>query len=234
MEPVPCISQIATLLADPKRSAMLWALIDGTARGADELASLAGVSMSSAGAHLARLSAGGLLTLEARGRKRFFRLAKPEVGAAVEALACVSYVKAPSRLALDDGVHTLSPVTALHQARLCQDHLGGVLAADLFQRMVESRWLEHYEQRLEITTEGSSQLANWGIYTQALVNRERLAMQTCCDWSTERPHLGGALGASLMKLFLQSGWVKLNEDNRQLQVTRLGAREIARMGLQTP
>lgn len=225
MEPVPCISQIATLLADPKRSAMLWALIDGTARGADELASLAGVSMSSAGAHLARLSAGGLLTLEARGRKRFFRLAKPEVGAAVEALASVSYIKAPSSLALDGGLHTLSPVTALHHARLCRDHLGGVLAADLFQRMVESHWLEHYEQRLEITAEGSSQLAHWGIYTQALVNRERLPMQ-----STERPHLGGALGASLMKLFMQSGWVKLNEDNRQLLVTRLGAREIARMG----
>ena len=31
MEHAPCISQIATLLADPKRSAMMWALMDGTA-----------------------------------------------------------------------------------------------------------------------------------------------------------------------------------------------------------
>lgn len=38
MEYGPCISQIATLLADPKRSAMIWALMDGTARPADELA----------------------------------------------------------------------------------------------------------------------------------------------------------------------------------------------------
>ncbi|MBH2035905.1 MAG: transcriptional regulator, partial [Pseudomonadales bacterium] len=28
MEHAPCISQIATLLADPKRSAMMWALMD--------------------------------------------------------------------------------------------------------------------------------------------------------------------------------------------------------------
>ena len=231
MEPVPCISQIATLLADPKRSAMLWALIDGTARGADELASLAGVSTSSAGAHLARLSAGGLLTLEARGRKRFFRLAKPEVGAAVEALASVSVVKAEPRLVRGRCGQPSGTLPGLHQARLCQDHLGGVVAADLFQRMVQNHWLEHYEQRLEVTTAGSSQLAKWGIYTQALANHERQAMQACCDWSTERPHLGGALGASLMKLFLQSGWMTLNEDTRQLQVTALGEREIARMGL---
>ncbi len=80
MEYGPCISQIATLLADPKRSAMIWALMDGTARPADELAILAGLSTSSAGAHLARLTSGGLLKQEVRGRKRFFRLAAPEVG----------------------------------------------------------------------------------------------------------------------------------------------------------
>lgn len=230
MEPAPCISQIATLLADPKRSAMLWALIDGTPRGADELASLAGVSASSAGAHLARLSAGGLLTLEARGRKRFFRLAKPEVGAAVEALASVSFGKPRPQLLPSIAVPPQPAPPTLHQVRLCQDHVGGVLAADLFQRMVENRWIEHYEQRLEVTALGSNELARWGIYTQALVNRERHPLCACCDWSTHRPHLGGALGASLMKLFLQSGWLKLNEETRLLQVTRLGARAIGRLG----
>ena len=124
MQTTPCISRIATLLADPKRSAMLWALIDGTTRGADELATLAGVSTSSAGAHLARLSAGGLLTFEARGRKRFFRLAKPEVGAAVEALASVSLVQAKTGVAAPISVPRTRPPKALHQVRLCGDHLG--------------------------------------------------------------------------------------------------------------
>uniref|UniRef100_A0A494GA04 HTH arsR-type domain-containing protein n=1 Tax=Solanum lycopersicum TaxID=4081 RepID=A0A494GA04_SOLLC len=87
MEHAPCISQIATLLADPKRSAMMWALMDGSARQTEELALLAGLSPSSASAHLGRLSAGGLLKVEARGRKRFFRLAAPEIATAIEALA---------------------------------------------------------------------------------------------------------------------------------------------------
>ena len=85
MEHAPCISQIATLLADPKRSAMMWALMDGSARHTEELALMAGLSPSSASAHLGRLLAGGLLKVEARGRKRFFRLTAPEVGAAIEA-----------------------------------------------------------------------------------------------------------------------------------------------------
>ncbi|MDN5400951.1 MAG: transcriptional regulator, partial [Pseudomonas sp.] len=31
MGAAPCISQIASLLAEPKRTAMLWALMDGSA-----------------------------------------------------------------------------------------------------------------------------------------------------------------------------------------------------------
>ena len=38
MEQAPCISQIATLLADPKRTAMIWALMDGSAKPSEELA----------------------------------------------------------------------------------------------------------------------------------------------------------------------------------------------------
>ncbi|MGH8392400.1 MAG: transcriptional regulator, partial [Pseudomonas sp.] len=52
MEQAPCISQIATLLADPKRTAMVWALMDGSAKPSDELAALAGLSSASANAHL--------------------------------------------------------------------------------------------------------------------------------------------------------------------------------------
>ncbi|MDZ4326257.1 MAG: helix-turn-helix transcriptional regulator, partial [Pseudomonas sp.] len=95
MEHAPCISQIATLLADPKRSAMMWALMDGAARQTEELALLARLSPSSASAHLGRLSAGGLLKVETRGRKRFFRLAAPEVGAAIEALASATIASTP-------------------------------------------------------------------------------------------------------------------------------------------
>ena len=129
MQPIASISQIASLMADPKRSAMLWALIDGMARPSEELAMMAGLTPSSACAHLARLSAGGLLKREARGRKRYFRLAAPEIGTAVEALASVGIRETKRQPRTEEPVMAVS--LAMRKARLCRDHLGGEVAAEL-------------------------------------------------------------------------------------------------------
>jgi DNA-binding transcriptional ArsR family regulator len=229
MQYIPSISQIAVLLADPKRSAMIWALIDGSARAADELARMAGLTPSSASAHLARLSSGGLLKLEARGRKRFFRLAAPEVGRAVEALACVSAGK-------PGGVHCGTPNNlipsplSLRRARLCGDHLGGELATELYQRLLSNGWLDQADQALLITPKGAEGFARSKIFTEALVMRQRQAVCPCNDWTEGGSHLGGALGASLMTLFQQSGWVRTTQGSHVLRVTEAGLREIARLG----
>jgi DNA-binding transcriptional ArsR family regulator len=233
MEHAPCISQIATLLADPKRSAMMWALMDGSARHTEELALMTGVSPSSASAHLGRLSAGGLLKVEARGRKRFFRLTAPEVGAAIEALA-----SAPQDI--PDIFKRTAPLakprptgSSLLRARLCDDHLGGTLAADLYQRLLEAGWIEQFDQRVTVTLKGATQLEARGVFIQALAHRNGKVACACPDWSERRPHLGGALGAALLQLFMQSGWLSLPMDSRALQLTPAGQREIHRFAKQT-
>ncbi|WP_268797939.1 ArsR/SmtB family transcription factor [Pseudomonas huanghezhanensis] len=223
MENAPCISQIAALLADPKRSAMMWALIDGTSRAADELALLVGLSTSSAGAHLARLASGGLLKQEVRGRKRFFRLAAPQVGAAVEALASASMVSAD--LINRSRAQPLPPLP-LRRARLCADHLGGELATDLYQRMLGAGWIEQTEQRLEVTSVGISKLAERGIFVTALAHRQRETICACAACTEQTPHLGGALGAGLLQLFMQLGWLRATEESSMLQVSSDGQREI--------
>ncbi|MFJ2691913.1 transcriptional regulator [Pseudomonas sp. NPDC087336] len=238
MEHAPCISQIATLLADPKRSAMMWALMDGSARHTEELALMASLSPSSASAHLGRLLAGGLLKVEARGRKRFFRLAAPEVGVAIEALASATLASTPQDI--PDIFKRAAPLTkpqprgsSLLRARLCDDHLGGTLAADLYQRLLEAGWIEQFDQRVTITLKGSTQLASRGVFIQALAHRNGKVACACPDWSERRPHLGGALGAALLQLFMQSGWLSLPVDSRALQLTAAGQKEIHRFAKQT-
>lgn len=236
MEYAPRISQIATLLADPKRSAMIWALMDGTARPADELALLAGLSTSSAGAHLARLTSGGLLKQEARGRKRFFRLAGPEIGIAVEALASASQVSAGQ---LSRSVAQPMPSLPLRRARVCSDHLGGEMAAELYQRLLDAGWIEQQEQRIEVTSKGLAKFAERGIYVPALAQRKRETVCMCAEWSERSPraggshlgspHLGGALGAGLLQLFIQMGWLRTTEEACTLQVSSSGQREISRI-----
>ena len=238
MEHAPCISQIATLLADPKRSAMMWALMDGTARQSEELALLAGLSPSSANAHLGRLFSGGLLKLEERGRKRFYRLAAPEVGAAVEALASATLVSSPGNIAPvfkrgNPLGKTQAVPSSVMRARLCEEHFGGALAADLFQRLVDVGWLEQSDKRVKVTHKGATRLASHGIFIQALAHSDSQVACACPDWSERRPHLGGTLGAALLQLFIQSGWLSLPADSRALQVTAAGARELGRFATET-
>ena len=223
MEQAPCISHIAALLADPKRSAMMWALMDGASRAADELAVLAGLSTSSAGAHLARLASGGLLRQETRGKKRFFRLAAPQVGAAVQALASASMISAE---VVSRSMAQPLPPLPLSRASICADHLGGELGTELYQRMLEAGWIEQSDKRIEVTSVGIGRLAERGIFVPALAHRQRETVCACADCSDLNPHLGGALGAGLLQLFMQLGWLRATEEASTLQVSSNGQREI--------
>src|SRR5215471_3066174 len=84
MRDEPDVASVAALIGDPSRTAMLAALADGRALPAGELAAAAGLSLSGASAQLARLTQGGLLTVEREGRHRYYRLAGPQVAAAPE------------------------------------------------------------------------------------------------------------------------------------------------------
>ena len=225
MEAAPCISHIASLLAEPKRTAMLWALMDGSAKSSEELATLAGLSPASANAHLARLTGSGLLRIESRRGQRLFRVAAADVSAAIDALANTTMASA-ARSTPDASPSALMAPPLLRHARLCHGHLGGELAAQLYQRMLQTGWIERHEQRTEVTVKGAQQLAQLGIFIQALA--APLACD-CFDWSQQQPHLGGALGAGLMQLFLQANWISVINESPALLVNDAGAVEINRL-----
>src|SRR5262245_8239711 len=125
------LSEVAALLADPSRAAMLGALGDGRALPAGDLARTAGVSAATASAHLGKLRAAGLIREQISGRHRYFRLAGPEVMHALEALEQLIPPKPP--------VHVAPERRALHAARLCYDHLAGALGVSVTQALVERR-----------------------------------------------------------------------------------------------
>ncbi|TFY89201.1 ArsR family transcriptional regulator [Pseudomonas nabeulensis] len=225
MEEAPCISQIASLLAEPKRAAMLWALMDGSAKSSEELARFAGLTPASANAHLARLTGSGLLRTEGQRSERLFRMAAPDVSAAIDALASTTVASA-IRSAPDAAQPVLAAPSSLRRARLCHGHLGGELAAGLYQQMLAAGWIERYDQRVEVTVKGAQHLAGLGIFIQALA---RPLVCNCFDWSQRHPHLGGALGAGLLQLFLQSNWISVIHGSRALEINDVGELEIARL-----
>ncbi|MEX3760901.1 ArsR/SmtB family transcription factor [Paraburkholderia phenoliruptrix] len=217
----PGLSRIGALLADPGRAAMLWALMDGSARPAGELTMIAGLSPSAASAHLARLTDGGLLALEVRGRHRYFRIASADIAASIEALANVAQVSAPQRPA-PRPVRTVP--TEMRYARTCYDHMAGELSVRVFERLVGRGLLSVQGTSLEATADGAARFADWGIDLSAQRSRRRRFACTCPDWSERRPHLGGALGAALLDSWAARGWVERTERPRILRITPAGHR----------
>jgi DNA-binding transcriptional ArsR family regulator len=217
----PGLSRIGALLADAGRAAMLWALMDGSARPAGELTMIAGLSPSAASAHLARLVDGGLLALEVRGRHRYFRIASPDIAASIEALANVAQVSAPQRAA-PRPVRTVPH--DMRYARTCYDHMAGELSVQVFERLVGRGLLTLHGSALEATADGATRFAEWGIDLSAQKSRRRRFACTCPDWSERRPHLGGALGAALLDAWSAHGWVERTERPRILRITPAGHR----------
>lgn len=227
MEYAPSISQMAGLLADPGRAAMLWALMDGSARPAGELAVIAGLSASSTSGHLARLSEGGLLAVQTRGRNRYYRLATPEIGVAIEALASASLASQPPRVRAVPASRTAP--AALRQARTCYDHLAGELAVALFERMSHANWIVVAGTAVDLTESGTQGMAQLGVDLDVARRKRRQFACTCPDWSERKPHLGGALGAALLESLMARKWIEHTSTSRALRVTPRGQREILRI-----
>ncbi|WP_250526082.1 helix-turn-helix transcriptional regulator [Caballeronia sp. GAWG2-1] len=216
----PGLSRIGALLADPGRAAMLWSLMDGTARPAGELTMIAGLSPSAASGHLARLTEGGLLALEVSGRHRYYRIATADIAAAIEALANLARASAPER-------EPQRPPSAvpldMRYARTCYDHLAGELAVRVFDTMIARDWLAaDGATELEATKDGAQAFAQLGIDLTAQRARRRRFACTCIDWSERRPHLGGALGAAFLDACEAHGWIEPTSKRRVLRVTPSG------------
>jgi DNA-binding transcriptional ArsR family regulator len=150
------IASIGALVADPGRARILLALGDGRALPATVLADEAGVAASTASAHLARLVKGGMLRVERHGRHRYFRLAGPQVGELIEALARIS-PPAPIR-SLKQG----SNAHAVRFARTCYDHLAGMLGTKLMEALLDRDLLAGGDGMFDVESARADRLASHG------------------------------------------------------------------------
>lgn len=220
------VSSIAAAIGEPARTRMLYSLMDGHARTGTELAIVAEVSPSTASVHLARLKAENLVKVLVQGRHRYYSLAGPNAARALERL---------SVLAGGDR-RQFAPSTPGHlrAARSCYDHMAGAIAVSLHDHFIRSRWIEPLRPgtAYAVTAAGAKAFAALGLnLDQARTQRRRFAY-ACLDWSERRPHLGGALGATLLNLALTRKWLARELDSRALSITRLGHRELhTRFGL---
>jgi len=217
----------AALIADPGRASILMALMDGRAHPASTLAYAANLSPQAASNHLAKLLDGGMVLVEDEGRHRYYRLARPEIAVALEALQAL----APPIRAIDEPRST--DARRLRAARSCYDHLAGRLGVAIAQAM-EARGLlavpanEPTSKLYGLTEAGAEWFAGFGIAVPAGGSRGRPAARRCLDWTERRHHLSGLLGAALLNRLVELGWVIRVPGSRSVTVTPAGSEGLRR------
>ena len=220
-DPDDAVSSIAAAIGEPARARMLYALADGRARTSTELAVLAEVSPATASAHLQRLKNERLVKVLAQGKHRYYSLHGPSVAAALEALSVLAGAPRPAFVP--------STPVPLRVARACYDHIAGSLGVALHDRMLALGWLSRVareEQAYDLTPAGANALGALGADVAATRALRRRFAFACVDWSERRPHIGGALGAAILKIALKKEWVRQDLDSRALEITGRGRREM--------
>jgi DNA-binding transcriptional ArsR family regulator len=183
------LDDVARLLAEPSRLRMLWALGDGRAYTATELAGVAELAPSAASNHLARLVDAGVVEARSQGRHRYFALTREDVARAVESLGAVTLGSAPPPPA------RRQPGAALRHARRCYGHLAGACGVALWDRCCALRLIVADADGWRLSAAGAARFGRLG------AEPERGAadrVQPCLDWTERRWHLGGALGRRLL------------------------------------
>lgn len=234
------VAAVAALFADPTRARIVAALADGRALPATLLASEAGVAASTASEHLARLVEGGLLTVRPSGRHRYYALANAQVAAALEALSLVA-PQQPVR-----SLRESTRAARLRRARTCYDHLAGRLGVALTAAFVDHGALERTDGGSGIERRSSDRLSApvpvapyrlgpradeifgaLGVELDAVPQTARPLLRFCVDWTEQRHHLAGALGAQVTTQLVSAGWIRRLPSNRAVELTPAGRDGIA-------
>jgi DNA-binding transcriptional ArsR family regulator len=216
----PDYATVAKCLASPARSAMVGRLLDGRAMTAGELASAARVLPSTASEHLAQLVAAGLVTSMHQGRRRYFSLATIETAEALEALAHICPRQSARSLA---GVRE---DTALSMARLCYDHLAGKVGVAILDALLSAKWLQPSDEGFVASAKGTEGFRHVGIEVDLVRSGRRPLARACLDWTERRPHLAGALGASVATALLDQKWLERRPQGRGLRITPTGSAQL--------
>lgn len=217
------LADMASMLAEPARAAIVLALMDGSARPAGELGDIANVSAATASVHLRKLCEGRLLAVIPQGRHRYYRIANEDAAHLVETL---SLIAAPKRaVATRHGADE-----AMSRARTCYRHLAGRLGVALFERLSKQRALSTGSDALRLTRRGLRLLVSCELIEES-DNADMLTGRPCIDWTERQFHLAGPLGTHLSQRFFESGWLRRRRESRALIVSPKGEVGFVALGI---
>jgi DNA-binding transcriptional ArsR family regulator len=213
-------SNIALLIGEPARAAMLWKILDGRIYSATELAIAADLSAQNASMHLGKLVNAGLLSVTKRGRVKYYQFAHANVAYAMEAI---------STLMPEDHALPHDPVSngsQIKYCRTCYDHLAGKVGVAITDKLLSKKIIEVKSNDFIIPKRGVKWFEELEIPIGVLQHGKRALARKCIDWSERRPHIAGAVGAAFASRLFELKWLRRSKNSRIVSVTPLGQENI--------
>jgi len=212
------LEQVASLIGDPSRIKLLWALLDGKAYTATELAVFADLSRPNTSMHLGKLLDAGVLKVSSQGRHRYYSYSRMEIAYVIEAMG--SLLPAPSGKISKAGHDPIS------YCRTCYDHLAGNIGVAITDSLLKNAYIEYLNGTFAVTGGGNEFFSNLGIDMVQLSRQKRPLVKPCLDWTERRFHLAGSLGAALLNKLIAEDLVRPITGSRALQMTFEGRKQL--------
>lgn len=112
---------------------------------------------------------------------------------------------------------------------MCYDHLAGRLAVGIADFLVQDGCVELTDDSGLVTDRGVRFFDQIGIDLRPARAQRRCFCRPCRDWSEQRSHIAGAVGARLADRISELGWINPIKDSRAVEITKDGATGIARV-----
>ena len=113
-------------------------------------------------------------------------------------------------------------VKSLRWARMCYDHLAGVVGVSVTEALLERGLLRERDGGYLMAPGGAAEFGGFGIDVDRLERRTRPLLRPCLDWSERRYHLAGSLGPALTSSLVTRRWITTREASRIVTVTKAG------------
>lgn len=210
------IAQVASLVSDASRAAILTVLLDGRYHPASELAYMAKIKPQTASFHLSKMVAANLVTVEQQGRHRYYGIQNQEVAQIMETLLSIA---PPVKIR---SLNQAAENEALRQARTCYDHLAGKLGIQLTNSLLSAGVISEVGDQYTVTEKGEDFFKVFQVDLGRVKRKRRSFTHRCLDWSERRHHLAGALGHALLERLLELHWIQRVPSTRAIKITPEG------------
>lgn len=211
--------KIAKVLSNPKRAAIIEILAEG-AQNVSSLVLKTRMSQPEVSLHLSALLSAGMVESRRTGKVVNYALIPEPLERYsnwLEQLSSARSIKTTSKFQ-DDG---LKETPDFSLARTCYDHLAGRYGVELLETLLGKSWLmveDPSKPTYKLTDLGIVGMERLGITIPLYKSQGRIFAFGCRDVSEKKLHLGGLLGALILRDMIRRKIVAVISGTRILRV----------------